>query len=1119
MKHSLFWIAATVLLLAPIASITPLYGQVSGAANTSQAGGDDKSPAPTVDEVQAALEAMEADASIEDTVKGPLRQKYERALAALQSAADFAIKAREYRDAIQSGPDKVTKLRVELQTLDRKGGAEAEVSGSTQELQNDLDSKRVSLELLREQLAQLIEQSSQIEARPVQIPARMADVQRELAEIRERLASPELAEAEQGVSTTAERLLLQANESKLANELKMLEQEQLSQSVRGDLLSAQQALLVRQIDDAEQRVERVSQTVNARRSSLVERIRSAVDAFPDDAIRQDAGAETIVAEVRSFADEVETVVDVAKQVEDDQEEFRLDREALTAEFTNVREQLELGGGGNSIVQLLFDLDRQCLRTKQKHSQSGLPALEQPRIATLRVREELRKQDDLEEQLGAKLSSQLGEIVAARRQTLEELDRQYSSLTRALAMTEKERRKYLDQAEEVRDYVAEKLFGFGVKSCGVFGFESVRAVPDSLRWVLQMTHWQEVGIGLARVCRRTPILTLAVLLLATGLALMRGRLGKALEQTSRRIRQVSRDRFRHTVEAFLWTVLLALPIPILFGYASWALGQLPNPSDWFAGFRAGLQRASAMVLVTALTLALLRRGGLGDRHFGWSVASLDRLRTAILRIALVYIPAFVLAVSCTYGDASAHLHSLGRVSFMLAHLWMAFQMWFLFFSEQGMLSYWTKDKDSLGMLLRWRRVWLALLFIAPLVFVGFMAVGYMITSIIFSVGLLATLGIVGGGMFLHGFAFRWFAMKQRKLAHDEELLRRQARKEEEEPETPTEVVDVEPEDAADFDLDQVAGQTRELLQAIFSLLVLVAVIGFWSRAFPIIDLAGSVTIPFLGGLTLLRLAVAMVIAVITVIVVKNLPGLLESVVLRSKDTVPGTRLAIYTLCQYGTTAVGAWLFLNALHVDWAQFGWAVAALSVGIGFGLQEVVANFVCGLILLFERPIRVGDIVTVEATTGTVSKIHLRATTITNWDRQEFVVPNKTLITSTLLNWTLSAPLNRVVIPVGVAYGSDTEQAREILLSVAADHPNVLDTPQPMATFEQFADSSLNIVLRAYLPDLDARLSTISELHTEVNQRFAKAGIEIAFPQRDLHLRSGWPEANGIHEPGPANS
>ena len=199
-----------------------------------------------------------------------------------------------------------------------------------------------------------------------------------------------------------------------------------------------------------------------------------------------------------------------------------------------------------------------------------------------------------------------------------------------------------------------------------------------------------------------------------------------------------------------------------------------------------------------------------------------------------------------------------------------------------------------------------------------------------------------------------------------------------------------------------------------------------------------------------------------------------------------------------------MLFNVLNLDWAKFGWIAGGLSVGIGFGMQEVVANFVCGLILLFERPIRVGDVVTVEGTTGTVTRLHMRATTITNWDRQDFVVPNKSLITGTILNWTLNAPLNRIVIPVGVAYGSDTEEARQILLDAAADHPRVLDDPAPMATFEQFADSSLSLVLRAYLPDLDNRLGTITKLHTEISKQFAAAGIEIAFPQRDVHVRNG---------------
>jgi len=171
--------------------------------------------------------------------------------------------------------------------------------------------------------------------------------------------------------------------------------------------------------------------------------------------------------------------------------------------------------------------------------------------------------------------------------------------------------------------------------------------------------------------------------------------------------------------------------------------------------------------------------------------------------------------------------------------------------------------------------------------------------------------------------------------------------------------------------------------------------------------------------------------------------------------------------------------------------------------LQEIFANFVSGLIILFERPVRVGDIVTVDEVTGVISRIHMRATTITNWDRKEFIVPNKDFITGRLLNWTLSDQVNRVVINVSVVYGSDTRLAQEILLRLAREHPLVLDDPPPAAGLEEFGTSSLNFVLRCYLPTLENRLTVIHDLHVGIDRALREAGIEIAFPQQDVHIRS----------------
>jgi potassium efflux system protein len=191
----------------------------------------------------------------------------------------------------------------------------------------------------------------------------------------------------------------------------------------------------------------------------------------------------------------------------------------------------------------------------------------------------------------------------------------------------------------------------------------------------------------------------------------------------------------------------------------------------------------------------------------------------------------------------------------------------------------------------------------------------------------------------------------------------------------------------------------------------------------------------------------------------------------------------------------------LQMDWAMFGWIVAALGVGIGFGLQEIVANFVCGIILLFERPIRVGDRVTVDGVVGTVTHIQLRATIITSFDRQDFVVPNKRFITNSILNWTLSGDLNRISVPVSVSPGGDMDSALQILFEAATAHPLVLEDPAPIAVFESFSGGLRNFIVYAFLPELQYRLQVISELHSDIERRFGAAGIEIALPQTQLNL------------------
>jgi potassium efflux system protein len=247
----------------------------------------------------------------------------------------------------------------------------------------------------------------------------------------------------------------------------------------------------------------------------------------------------------------------------------------------------------------------------------------------------------------------------------------------------------------------------------------------------------------------------------------------------------------------------------------------------------------------------------------------------------------------------------------------------------------------------------------------------------------------------------------------------------------------------------------------------------------------------------------VVGIVTAVAARNLPGVLQIAFLQRLNIDPGTRYAAETLSRYFIVAVGIVLIFQNLGASWSSIQWLVAALGVGLGFGLQEIFGNFVSGMIILFERPIRVGDTVTVADLTGTVSRIRIRATTITDWDRKEIVVPNKSFITERVVNWTLSDPITRQVIPVGVAYGSDTALAHRVMLETVRGLPLVLDEPEPRVFFDGFGESSLDFKLYVYARQLADRLPLRHEVHMAVNRALAENGIQIPFPQRDIHVRS----------------
>ncbi len=233
---------------------------------------------------------------------------------------------------------------------------------------------------------------------------------------------------------------------------------------------------------------------------------------------------------------------------------------------------------------------------------------------------------------------------------------------------------------------------------------------------------------------------------------------------------------------------------------------------------------------------------------------------------------------------------------------------------------------------------------------------------------------------------------------------------------------------------------------------------------------------------------------------------------TRDTASrGARQSFITLLSYVVITIGFLVSLSATGLDLSNIAIIAGALSVGIGFGLQNIVSNFISGIILLFERPIRPGDWIRVGTTEGYVRKVQIRSTIIETFDRAEVMVPNSDLLSNQVVNLTLTDGIGRVIIPVGVAYGSNTKKVREIILRVAKDHPQVIQNEPgiapPRVLFRDFADSSLLFELRCFVKNVDYRLIVESDLRYAIDDAFRDENIEIPFPQRVVYMHQAGQE------------
>lgn len=838
--------------------------------------------------------------------------------------------------------------------------------------------------------------------------------------------------------------------------------------------------------------------------------------------REQSREQTVDADPRAVAVAARSV-EIAKRLREaerqvsslDLEMRQLDEDLrrIEASFRIDQERARVAGATGDLAMVLrgqrqaLPSPRRLAAAAQRHRELRT-ATDLDRIEWTIMLEQLTQQERALE--GDPRSTDLQKALAAQRDDyLRPLRKTLEELGTKLAAAESLQLRLAEAVAAYRDFIDERVLWArsGPALWHVGDLDLPKGFDDLRRNVLQRDAWHAVW----RQLESNPIPAIAGVLCALLLLVTRPLQHRWLSRLAGAGSRDRDDTFFHTIEGLISTLLMSGAVATAMIGVGLALRPNEHGAPLVSSLGSTLLMSSPWVVLLAFVVRLSGHHGLAADHFGWRREQLAMLHRVALRTLWITTPFLLIGMTlvrladleaAVTSDAGASrvgggagLRAIASFVFLPLLAALAWAASVLFRPRHGLLAAHIAQNPS-GFVARTRLLWASVIVGIPLAAIVLTLLGWWYTAAVLTSRLMWSAILAMVVLVLEAVLLRALEFGARSIAQ-------QSRKQLESTTAPIEGAEAAQRQEARTEVAALSRKSRSTIKGLATVLLFGGLVWTWSDLLPALRVLDGITLwqGADGAVSLRLLLWALIVASLALFAARNLPGALEVLVLQHTGMSPAGRYAASAVIGYGIVIIGIVVTASILGLSWQSVQWLVAAVSVGIGFGLQEIVSNFVAGLIVLFEQPVRVGDVVTVGDRTGQIIKIRIRSTTIRDPDGKDLILPNKQLITDRVINWTLSGSPLRLVIPVGVGYGTDLALAERTLLEMARSMPSVLQTPAPTVQLTGFGASSIDFELRCFVARIDALGSTRHALAMRVQSALSEAGVPIASPQLDIHL------------------